>query len=68
MRTATVPALGALITDSSVRELHDKAYMQIQTYLADGNLKENHTLLRQLIVTLGNIVNSCSDSFRNDGK
>ncbi|CAH2002758.1 unnamed protein product [Acanthoscelides obtectus] len=67
VRTATIPALGNLITDSTVKEIQDKAYMQLQTYLSDSNLKENHTFLRQLIVTLGNIVNSCSDNFRNDG-
>nr|CAI5819958.1 unnamed protein product [Callosobruchus analis] len=66
VRTATIPALGNLITDSSVKEIHDKAYMQLQSYLADSNLKENHTFLRQLIVTLGTIVNSCTDNFRND--
>ncbi|VEN57159.1 unnamed protein product [Callosobruchus maculatus] len=66
VRTATIPALGNLITDSSVKEIHDKAYMQLQSYLADSNLKENHTFLRQLIVTLGTIVNSCTDSFKNE--
>nr|CAH7731165.1 unnamed protein product [Callosobruchus chinensis] len=66
VRTATIPALGNLITDSSVKEIHDKAYMQLQSYLADSNLKENHTFFRQLIVTLGTIVNSCTDNFRNE--
>ncbi|KAJ8919648.1 hypothetical protein NQ315_006175 [Exocentrus adspersus] len=66
VRTATIPALGNLITDCTVKEIHDKAYMQLQTYLSDSNLRENHTLLRQLVVTLGNIVNSCTPSFRNE--
>lgn len=66
VRTATIPALGSLITNCSVKEIHDKAYMQLQTFINDPNLKDNHTLLRQLIVTLGDIVNSSSSTFRND--
>ncbi|XP_066257908.1 RAB11-binding protein RELCH homolog isoform X1 [Euwallacea similis] len=66
VRTATIPALGRLITNCSVKEIHDKAYMQLQTFAVDPSLKENHTLSRQLIVTLGNIfVGSCR-AFRND--
>uniref|UniRef100_A0AAR5Q8M1 LisH domain-containing protein n=1 Tax=Dendroctonus ponderosae TaxID=77166 RepID=A0AAR5Q8M1_DENPD len=66
VRTATIPALGRLITNCSVKEIHDKAYMQLQTLLNDPTLTENHALTRQLIVTLGNIfVGSCS-TFRND--
>ncbi|KAJ8973751.1 hypothetical protein NQ317_018338 [Molorchus minor] len=66
VRTAAIPAIGNLITDSTVEEIHDKAYMQLQMYLSDANLIKNHTLLRQIIVTLGSIVNSCTSSFRNE--
>ncbi|KAF5306430.1 hypothetical protein FQR65_LT07342 [Abscondita terminalis] len=66
VRTATVPGLGNLITECSVPEIHDKAYMQLQTCLSDPNSKENHTFLRQLVVTLGNISNNCKPHFRDD--
>lgn len=66
MKTATIPALGCLITDCNIKEIHDKAYMQLQSFANDNSLRENHTLLRQMIVTLGNIVNSSSVSFRNE--
>ncbi|KAI4469951.1 rab11-binding protein relch [Holotrichia oblita] len=66
VRTATVPALGCLITDCKVKEVHDKAYMQLETYLSDTNVLENHTLIRQLIVTMGNIVLSCKISFKDE--
>ncbi|KAG5900415.1 hypothetical protein JTB14_029302 [Gonioctena quinquepunctata] len=66
VRTAAIPALGNLITDCSIPDIHDKVYMQLQSFLSDPNLKENHTLLRQLIVTLGNIAISCSIAFRNE--
>jgi hypothetical protein len=67
VKTAAIPALGTLITDCDAKEIHDKAYMQIHNYIADTSLRENHTLLRQLIVTLGNIVNGCSPQFRQEG-
>ncbi|KAL1489480.1 hypothetical protein ABEB36_014368 [Hypothenemus hampei] len=66
VRTATLPALGRLITDCNVKEIHDKAYMQLQTFVNDNSLKENHTLSRQLIVTLGNIFVSSTSNFKND--
>uniref|UniRef100_A0A1Y1KW97 Uncharacterized protein n=1 Tax=Photinus pyralis TaxID=7054 RepID=A0A1Y1KW97_PHOPY len=66
VRTATVPGLGNLITESTVAEVHDKAYMQLQTCLSDPTCKENHSLLRQLVVTLGNIANNCKVSFRDE--
>lgn len=68
VRTATVPALGSLITDCSVQEVHDKAYMQLQACLSEPSCRDNHSLLRQLVVTLGNIINSCKPSFRDEGK
>lgn len=68
VRTATIPALGTLITDCDIQEVHAKAYMQLQTYITDTNLRDNHTLLRQLVVTLGCIASSCSEHFRNEGK
>ncbi|XP_050316414.1 RAB11-binding protein RELCH homolog [Anthonomus grandis grandis] len=66
VRTATIPALGRLITNCNVKEIQDKSYMQLQTLLNDSTLKDNHTLSRQLIVTLGNIFVSSNSSFRND--
>ncbi|KRT83820.1 hypothetical protein AMK59_3189, partial [Oryctes borbonicus] len=66
VRTATVPALGCLITDCKIKEVHDKAYMQLETYLSDTNVLENHTLIRQLIVTMGNIVLSCKITFKDE--
>lgn len=68
VRTATIPTLGSLITDCNIQAVHDKACMQIQTYIADTSLRNNHTLLRQLVVTLGSISSSCSLQFRQEGK
>lgn len=67
VRTATLPALGSLITDCSVKEVHDKAYMQLQSFLSDSSSKDNHAMLRQLVVTLGHIVNACDVWFREEG-
>ncbi|XP_076264934.1 RAB11-binding protein RELCH homolog [Rhynchophorus ferrugineus] len=66
VKTAALPALGSLIKNCTVKEVRDKAFMQIQTFISETAIKENHSLLRQLIVTLGDIVNSSSSSFAND--
>ncbi|XP_074035176.1 RAB11-binding protein RELCH homolog isoform X3 [Leptinotarsa decemlineata] len=66
VRTAAIPALGTLISDCSIADIHDKVYMQLQSFISDPNLKENHALLRQLIVTLGTIAINCSLPFRYD--
>lgn len=64
VRTATVPVLGSLIIDTTFEEVQDKAYMQLESLLSDGNILDNHTLLRQLIVTMGNVVSMCRESFK----
>nr|XP_023025096.1 lisH domain and HEAT repeat-containing protein KIAA1468 homolog isoform X2 [Leptinotarsa decemlineata] len=66
VRTSAIPALGTLISDCSIADIHDKVYMQLQSFISDPNLKENHALLRQLIVTLGTIAINCSLPFRYD--
>jgi len=66
VRTATVPALGSLITDCQSRELHDKAYMSLQMLLTDAASSDNHALLRQLVVTMGNVSTSCTNAFKRD--
>ncbi|XP_025831979.1 lisH domain and HEAT repeat-containing protein KIAA1468 homolog [Agrilus planipennis] len=66
VKTATIPTLGSLIADCSVAEVRDKACMQLHTFLLDQKLKENHSFIRQLVVTLGSIADKCSPSFRDD--
>lgn len=67
MRTEIVPALGCLITGCDIKNVHDKAYMLLQTFLTDLNHERNHPLTKQLIITMGNIVNSCTEKFRYEG-
>ncbi|EFA00181.1 RAB11-binding protein RELCH homolog [Tribolium castaneum] len=66
VKTAAIPALGTLVTNCNEKEIHDKVYVQFQNYLTDPSVKENHTVIRQLIVTLGSIVNHCSAQFRQE--
>lgn len=40
--------------------------MQLQMFLSDPATQDNHTLLRQMVVTMGNIVCYCKPSFRQD--
>ncbi|KAK7793564.1 hypothetical protein R5R35_000400 [Gryllus longicercus] len=66
VKTATLPALGSLITSTSIKEVQDKTYMQIQSFLSDPSIRENHSMLLQLVVTMGSIVTACDSWFREE--
>lgn len=66
VKTAVLPALGSLITNTSVKEIQDKTYMQMQSFLADPSVRENHSMLLQLVATMGNVVTACDPWFREE--
>ncbi|XP_063235480.1 RAB11-binding protein RELCH homolog [Bacillus rossius redtenbacheri] len=66
VRTATIPAFGSLITSTTVKEVQDKTYMQLQSFLADPATRDDHAMLVQLVVTMGRIVSSCETWFREE--
>ncbi|KAJ8898189.1 hypothetical protein PR048_003549, partial [Dryococelus australis] len=67
VRTATIPAFGSLITSTTAKEVQDKTYMQLQSFLADPATRDNHATLVQLVITMGRIVSSCETWFREEG-
>nr|CAD7427404.1 unnamed protein product [Timema monikensis] len=67
VRTSTIPAFGSLITNTTMKEVQDKTYMQLQSFLSDPSTRDNHTMLVQLVVTMGHIVSSCETWFREEG-
>jgi hypothetical protein len=51
----------------SLCKVQDKTYMQIQNFLSDPVIRENHSTLLQLVATLGNIISACEAWFREEG-
>ncbi|KAJ9580267.1 hypothetical protein L9F63_004080, partial [Diploptera punctata] len=66
VRTATIPAFGTLITNTAIKEVHDKTYMQLQSFLSDQHTRENHPMLLQLVATMGQLINACEAWFREE--
>jgi hypothetical protein len=51
----------------SLCKVEDKAYMQIQHFLSDPVTRENHSMLMQLVATMGHIISACAAWFREEG-
>ncbi|PNF39999.1 hypothetical protein B7P43_G15450 [Cryptotermes secundus] len=66
VRTATIPAFGTLINNTTMKEVQDKTYMQIQSFLSDPMTRENHSMLLQLVATMGHIISACEAWFREE--
>ncbi|XP_069701255.1 RAB11-binding protein RELCH homolog [Periplaneta americana] len=66
VRSATIPAFGTLITNTTLKEVQDKAYMQLQSFLSDPLTRENHPMLLQLVATMGHIISACEAWFREE--
>ena len=49
-------------------QVHDKTYMQLQSFLSDPQTRENHPMLLQLIATMGHLISACEAWFREEGK
>jgi hypothetical protein len=41
--------------------------MQIQSFLSDPVTRENHSMLLQLVATMGHIISACEAWFREEG-
>jgi hypothetical protein len=66
VRTATIPVFGTLITNTTMKEIQDKTYMQMQSFLSDPVTRENHPVLLQLVATMGHIISACEAWFREE--
>ncbi|XP_065212820.1 RAB11-binding protein RELCH homolog [Planococcus citri] len=66
VKTATIQVFGTLIKETSNKEISDKCCFQLQTFLSEQNLLDNHTTLVQLIYTFGQIASDCDFAFRED--
>ncbi|XP_039285476.1 RAB11-binding protein RELCH homolog [Nilaparvata lugens] len=66
VRTATIPVFGALIENSTNKEVLDKTYFQLQSFLSDPAARDDHATVLQLVTTLGRIVSNCDSWFREE--
>ncbi|CAC5412344.1 RAB11-binding protein RELCH,RAB11-binding protein RELCH homolog [Mytilus coruscus] len=55
VRTSTIPALGAIIENVTVREMLDRAYMQFLTFMDDSAYRDEHKVHIELIHTLARV-------------
>lgn len=66
VKISTIPVFGTLINQISIKEVSDKCYFQIQTFLSEPTLYDHHSMLIQLISTLGDVASKCDTTFRDD--
>ncbi|KAL1450408.1 hypothetical protein WDU94_002779 [Cyamophila willieti] len=66
VKTATIPVFGSLLLNQTKKEVQDKTYFQLQTFLSDESLLENHAAQVTLISTLGRIAPASLAWFRED--
>uniref|UniRef100_A0A8D9A3M2 LisH domain and HEAT repeat-containing protein KIAA1468 n=1 Tax=Cacopsylla melanoneura TaxID=428564 RepID=A0A8D9A3M2_9HEMI len=66
VKTATIPVFGSLLLNQTKKEVQDKTYFQLQTFLSDESLLENHAAQVTLIATLGRIAPASLSWFRED--
>ncbi|XP_022335472.2 RAB11-binding protein RELCH homolog isoform X2 [Crassostrea virginica] len=66
VRTATIPALGAIIENVSLVDMLDRVYMQFVTFMDDPIYREEHTVNIELIRTLARVGPNAEPRFRDD--
>lgn len=66
VRTSTIPALGAIIENVTVREMLDRAYMQFLSFMDDSAYREEHRVHVELIHTLARVGPNTEPKFREE--
>ncbi|XP_071176146.1 RAB11-binding protein RELCH homolog [Mytilus edulis] len=66
VRTSTIPALGAIIENVTVREMLDRAYMQFLTFMDDSAYRDEHKVHLELIHTLARVGPNTEPKFREE--
>ncbi|XP_064641709.1 RAB11-binding protein RELCH homolog [Lineus longissimus] len=66
VRVATVPTYGTIMECVTQREVLDKVYMQIQTFMDDPLYKDQHDLLVELIRTFARVGPNAEPKFRDE--
>ncbi|XP_062567299.1 RAB11-binding protein RELCH homolog [Saccostrea cucullata] len=66
VRTATIPALGAIIENVSLVDMLDRVYMQFVTFMDDPVYRNEHEVIIELIRTLARVGPNAEPRFRDD--
>uniref|UniRef100_K1PHE9 Uncharacterized protein n=1 Tax=Magallana gigas TaxID=29159 RepID=K1PHE9_MAGGI len=66
VRTATIPALGAIIENVSLVDMLDRVYMQFVTFMDDPMYRDEHEVNIELIRTLARVGPNAEPRFRDD--
>lgn len=66
VRIATIPALGTILETITSREMLDRVYMQLQTFLDDPMYREEHSLHVELIATFARVGPNAEPKFRDE--
>ncbi|XP_048752282.1 RAB11-binding protein RELCH homolog isoform X2 [Ostrea edulis] len=66
VRTATIPALGAIIENVSLVDMLDRVYMQFITFMDDPVYRDEHEVNIELIHTLSRVAPNAEPRFRDD--
>ncbi|KAH9515545.1 hypothetical protein Btru_011363 [Bulinus truncatus] len=66
VRIATIPSLGSIIENVTIREVLDRVYMQLQMFFDEPIYRDQHTVHVELIRTLARCGPSAEPKFRDE--
>lgn len=66
VRGATIPAFGTILENVTLREMLDRVYMQLQTFLDDPIYRDQHLLQIEVIRTFARVGPNAEPRFRDE--
>ncbi|XP_041376691.1 RAB11-binding protein RELCH homolog [Gigantopelta aegis] len=66
VRLSTIPSLGAIIEQITIREVLDRVYMQLQTFFDDPLYRDQHSIHVELIRTMARVGPNSEPRFRDE--
>ncbi|GAB1600715.1 RAB11-binding protein RELCH homolog isoform X1 [Argonauta hians] len=66
VRIATIPAFGTILENVTLREMLDRVYMQLQTFLDDPVYRDQHSVQMEIIRTFARVGPNAEPRFRDE--
>ncbi|XP_052822976.1 RAB11-binding protein RELCH homolog isoform X2 [Octopus bimaculoides] len=66
VRIATIPGFGTILENVTLREMLDRVYMQLQTFLDDPVYRDQHTVHMEIIRTFARVGPNAEPRFRDE--